>query len=112
MAGTVHTSGKARVNVEKLQKMAGVVRTDGKGSVRRKKKAVHKLNIIDDKRLLSTSKRIQEEMMNSQSSLLVKLLKLLMRKDINVARYHCIGSVGEAFWLCNFWNSINPSSMP
>ncbi|GKA67771.1 nascent polypeptide-associated complex subunit beta-like protein [Tanacetum coccineum] len=29
-----------------------------------------------------------------------------------VAQYHCIGSVGETFWLRNFWNSIIPSSMP
>nr|GEV44175.1 hypothetical protein [Tanacetum cinerariifolium] len=46
------------MNVEKLQKMAGAVRTGGKGSVRRKKKAVHKPNTTDDKRLLSTLKRI------------------------------------------------------
>ncbi|GJY55399.1 nascent polypeptide-associated complex subunit beta-like protein [Tanacetum coccineum] len=46
------------MNVEKLQKMAGAVRTGGKGSVRRKKKAVHKTNTNDDKRLQSTLKRI------------------------------------------------------
>ncbi|KAI3788348.1 hypothetical protein L2E82_01110 [Cichorium intybus] len=48
----------AKMNVEKLQKMAGVVRTGGKGSVRRKKKAVHKTTTTDDKRLQSTLKRI------------------------------------------------------
>ncbi|CAK9312091.1 unnamed protein product [Citrullus colocynthis] len=42
----------------KLQKMAGAVRTGGKGSVRRKKKAVHKTTTTDDKRLQSTLKRI------------------------------------------------------
>ncbi|KAI3788351.1 hypothetical protein L2E82_01113 [Cichorium intybus] len=46
------------MNVEKLQKMAGAVRTGGKGSVRRKKKAVHKTTTTDDKRLQSTLKRI------------------------------------------------------
>ncbi|GAA0154116.1 DNA-binding transcription factor [Lithospermum erythrorhizon] len=46
------------MNVEKLMKMAGAVRTGGKGSVRRKKKAVHKTNTTDDKRLQSTLKRI------------------------------------------------------
>ncbi|XP_076913964.1 basic transcription factor 3-like [Bidens hawaiensis] len=46
------------MNVEKLQKMAGAVRTGGKGSVRRKKKAVHKATTTDDKRLQSTLKRI------------------------------------------------------
>ncbi|CAM8990257.1 unnamed protein product [Rhodiola kirilowii] len=43
---------------EKLMKMAGAVRTGGKGSVRRKKKAVHKTTTNDDKRLQSTLKRI------------------------------------------------------
>ncbi|KAJ0713809.1 putative nascent polypeptide-associated complex NAC domain, NAC A/B domain superfamily [Helianthus annuus] len=38
--------------------MAGAVRTGGKGSVRRKKKAVHKTTTTDDKRLQSTLKRI------------------------------------------------------
>ncbi|KAJ0808100.1 putative nascent polypeptide-associated complex NAC domain, NAC A/B domain superfamily [Helianthus annuus] len=46
------------MNVEKLQKMAGAVRTGGKGSVRRKKKAVHKTTSTDDKRLQSTLKRL------------------------------------------------------
>ena len=38
--------------------MAGAVRTGGKGSVRRKKKAIHKTATTDDKRLQSTLKRI------------------------------------------------------
>ncbi|KAL9228771.1 hypothetical protein vseg_004316 [Gypsophila vaccaria] len=46
------------MNVEKLMKMAGAVRTGGKGSVRRKKKAVHKTTTTDDKRLQSTLKRL------------------------------------------------------
>ncbi|KAI7748951.1 hypothetical protein M8C21_004904 [Ambrosia artemisiifolia] len=46
------------MNVEKLMKMAGAVRTGGKGSMRRKKKAVHKTNTTDEKRLQSTLKRI------------------------------------------------------
>ncbi|XP_076881268.1 nascent polypeptide-associated complex subunit beta-like [Bidens hawaiensis] len=46
------------MNVEKLQKMAGAVRTGGKGSVRRKKKAVHKTTSTDDKKLQSTLKRL------------------------------------------------------
>ncbi|KAD3338605.1 hypothetical protein R6Q59_026541 [Mikania micrantha] len=46
------------MNVEKLMKMAGAVRTGGKGSMRRKKKAVHKTTTTDDKRLQSTLKRI------------------------------------------------------
>ncbi|URE04116.1 transcription factor BTF3 [Musa troglodytarum] len=48
----------AKMNVEKLMKMAGAVRTGGKGSMRRKKKAVHKTTTTDDKRLQSTLKRI------------------------------------------------------
>ncbi|CAL1393846.1 unnamed protein product [Linum trigynum] len=39
-------------------KMAGSVRTGGKGTVRRKKKAVHKSTTTDDKKLQSTLKRI------------------------------------------------------
>ncbi|OAY76699.1 Transcription factor BTF3 [Ananas comosus] len=46
------------MNVEKLKKMAGAVRTGGKGSMRRKKKAVHKATTTDDKRLQSTLKRV------------------------------------------------------
>ncbi|KAL0350400.1 UNVERIFIED_CONTAM: Nascent polypeptide-associated complex subunit beta [Sesamum radiatum] len=47
-----------KMNVEKLRKMAGSVRTGGKGTMRRKKKAVHKTTTTDDKRLQSTLKRI------------------------------------------------------
>ncbi|XP_057458487.1 basic transcription factor 3-like [Lotus japonicus] len=46
------------MNVERLMKMAGSVRTGGKGTMRRKKKAVHKTTTTDDKRLQSTLKRI------------------------------------------------------
>jgi nascent polypeptide-associated complex subunit beta len=46
------------MNREKLAKMAGSVRTGGKGSVRRKKKAVHKTTSTDDKRLQNTLKRL------------------------------------------------------
>nr|GMD01343.1 nascent polypeptide-associated complex subunit beta-like [Ipomoea batatas]GME17535.1 nascent polypeptide-associated complex subunit beta-like [Ipomoea batatas] len=38
--------------------MAGSARTGGKGTMRRKKKAVHKTTTTDDKRLQSTLKRI------------------------------------------------------
>eukprot|EP00897_Mesotaenium_endlicherianum_P009995 jgi/Mesen1/9023/ME000565S08336 len=46
------------MNREKLIRMAGAVRTGGKGSVRRKKKAVHKTTTTDDKRLQNTLKRL------------------------------------------------------
>ncbi|KAI6694301.1 hypothetical protein NL676_022011 [Syzygium grande] len=49
---------QVKMNVEKLMKMAGSVRTGGKGTMRRKKKAVHKTTTTDDKRLQSTLKRI------------------------------------------------------
>jgi nascent polypeptide-associated complex subunit beta len=39
-------------------KMASAVRTGGKGSIRRKKKAVHRATTTDDKKLQSTLKRI------------------------------------------------------
>ncbi|KAJ8568140.1 hypothetical protein K7X08_020862 [Anisodus acutangulus] len=51
-------SSPHKMNVEKLRKMAGSVRTGGKGTMRRKKKAVHKTTTTDDKRLQSTLKRI------------------------------------------------------
>ncbi|TVU44178.1 hypothetical protein EJB05_03613, partial [Eragrostis curvula] len=47
-----------KMNKERLMKMAGAVRTGGKGTVRRKKKAVHKTATTDDKRLQSTLKRV------------------------------------------------------
>ncbi|KAK8559279.1 hypothetical protein V6N13_098857 [Hibiscus sabdariffa] len=51
-------SHTVKMNKERLMKMAGAVRTGGKGSMRRKKKAVHKTTTTDDKRLQSTLKRI------------------------------------------------------
>ena len=46
------------MSVEKLQRMQESVRTGGKGSVRRKKKAQHKTTGTDDKRLQNTLKRL------------------------------------------------------
>ena len=46
------------MNPEKLAKMAAQVRPGGKGSVRRKKKAIHKTTTTDDKRLQNTLKRL------------------------------------------------------
>ncbi|EFJ19435.1 hypothetical protein SELMODRAFT_107673 [Selaginella moellendorffii] len=43
---------------DRLMKMATAVRTGGKGTVRRKKKAVHKTATTDDKRLQNTLKRL------------------------------------------------------
>ncbi|CAL5222390.1 g4747 [Coccomyxa viridis] len=51
-------AASSKMNVERLQKMAGTVRTGGKGTVRRKKKAVHKVSTTDDKRLQATLKRL------------------------------------------------------
>merc|ERR1712184_179339 len=48
----------ADMNPEKLAKMAAQFRTGGKGSVRRKKKAIHKTTTTDDKRLQNTLKRL------------------------------------------------------
>jgi nascent polypeptide-associated complex subunit beta len=46
------------MNAEKLAKLAAQVRTGGKGSVRRKKKAVHKTVSQNDQRLQLTLKRL------------------------------------------------------
>lgn len=43
---------------DRLMKMASAVRTGGKGTMRRKKKAVHKTTSTDDKRLQNTLKRL------------------------------------------------------
>ena len=51
-------AARAAMNAEKLAKMAASVRTGGKGSVRRKKKAIHKTTTTDDKRLQNTLKRL------------------------------------------------------
>lgn len=51
--------GVDKEKLAKLQRMAGSVRVGGKGSVRRKKKAVHKAAPTDDKRLQTTLKRLQ-----------------------------------------------------
>lgn len=53
------TSNIDKEKLAKLQRMAANVRTGGKGSVRRKKKAVHKAAPTDDKRLQTTLKRLQ-----------------------------------------------------
>ncbi|KAG8461003.1 hypothetical protein KFE25_010754 [Diacronema lutheri] len=52
------TRGLTAMNQDKLKKMAESVRTGGKGSVRRKKKAIHKTTTTDDKRLQNTLKRL------------------------------------------------------
>ena len=46
------------MNADKLARLAAAVRTGGPGSVRRKKKAVHKNATADDKKLQSTLKRL------------------------------------------------------
>ena len=56
--GDSKAAAVAVMNAEKLAKMAAQVRTGGKGSVRRKKKAIHKTTTTDDKRLQNTLKRL------------------------------------------------------
>jgi nascent polypeptide-associated complex subunit beta len=46
------------MNAEKLKKLQGEVRIGGKGSARRKKKIVHRMNVVDDKKLQSTLKKV------------------------------------------------------
>eukprot|EP01024_Parvocaulis_polyphysoides_P026130 TRINITY_DN2383_c1_g2_i1.p2 TRINITY_DN2383_c1_g2~~TRINITY_DN2383_c1_g2_i1.p2 ORF type:complete len:173 (-),score=43.44 TRINITY_DN2383_c1_g2_i1:176-634(-) len=46
------------MDVERLKKLAGSSQMGGKGTMRRKKKAVHKTNMNDDKRLQATLKRL------------------------------------------------------
>ncbi|KAA8499517.1 Basic transcription factor 3 [Porphyridium purpureum] len=53
--------GGVKTNTEKLaklEKMAAMARTGGKGTVRRKKKAVHKAAPTDDKKVQSTLKKL------------------------------------------------------
>eukprot|EP01098_Paradermamoeba_levis_P005085 TRINITY_DN2163_c0_g1_i2.p1 TRINITY_DN2163_c0_g1~~TRINITY_DN2163_c0_g1_i2.p1 ORF type:complete len:174 (-),score=87.11 TRINITY_DN2163_c0_g1_i2:162-617(-) len=46
------------MNAEKLKKLQAEVRIGGKGTPRRKKKAVHKANAGDDKRIQQTLKKL------------------------------------------------------
>jgi nascent polypeptide-associated complex subunit beta len=46
------------MNAEKLKKLQGEVRIGGKGSARRKKKIVHRMTVVDDKKLQSTLKKV------------------------------------------------------
>jgi len=57
-AGGLGVQARMPVDQEKLAKLQASVRTGGKGSVRRKKKAVHKTASADDKRLQGTLKRL------------------------------------------------------
>jgi len=57
-AATTEETDRAKLVKERLAKLQDSVRTGGKGSVRRKKKAVHKVNATDDKRLQTTLKRL------------------------------------------------------
>jgi len=47
------------MNAEKLKRLQTAVRTGGKGSVRRKRKVVHKQGAADDKKLQATFKRLK-----------------------------------------------------
>jgi len=49
---------KAKMNQDKLLKMQQQVRIGGKGSVRRKKKVVHRSSATDDKKLQSSLKKL------------------------------------------------------
>lgn len=51
-------SNKAKMNREKLARMQQQVRIGGKGSVRRKKKIVHRSSATDDKKLQSSLKKL------------------------------------------------------
>ncbi|CAG0912686.1 unnamed protein product [Notodromas monacha] len=52
------TRKEKKMNTEKLKKLQGEVRIGGKGSARRKKKVVHRVNVIDDRKLQSTLKKL------------------------------------------------------
>ena len=50
------------MNAEKLKLLQAQVRTGGKGSVRRKKKVVHRTATTDDKKLQSSLKKLSGEL--------------------------------------------------
>eukprot|EP00999_Lentomonas_sp_LEN2_P000976 NODE_1983_length_681_cov_112.532491_g1933_i0.p1 GENE.NODE_1983_length_681_cov_112.532491_g1933_i0~~NODE_1983_length_681_cov_112.532491_g1933_i0.p1 ORF type:complete len:163 (+),score=54.68 NODE_1983_length_681_cov_112.532491_g1933_i0:140-628(+) len=58
MATAEAPSGPSAKRIAMLEKMAENVRTGGKGSMRRKKKAPHKTNAADDKKLQSSLKKL------------------------------------------------------
>merc|ERR1712168_667 len=55
---SAHTPLNSTINQEKLLKMQAQVRIGGKGSVRRKKKVVHRSSATDDKKLQSSLKKL------------------------------------------------------
>ena len=50
------------MNAEKLKMLQAQVRTGGKGTVRRKKKVVHRTATTDDKKLQSSLKKLSGEL--------------------------------------------------
>merc|ERR1712042_410781 len=55
---SAHTPLNSTMNQEKLAKMQAQVRIGGKGSVRRKKKVVHRSSATDDKKLQASLKKL------------------------------------------------------
>ena len=52
---------EVKMNQEKLKLLQAQVRTGGKGTVRRKKKVVHRTATTDDKKLQSSLKKLSGE---------------------------------------------------
>merc|ERR1712168_1622516 len=55
---SAHTPLNSTMNQEKLAKMQAQVRIGGKGSVRRKKKVIHRSSATDDKKLQASLKKL------------------------------------------------------
>ncbi|KAG8081615.1 hypothetical protein GUJ93_ZPchr0755g29160 [Zizania palustris] len=117
----------ANMNKERLMKMAGAVRTGGKGTMRRKKKAVHKTATTDDKRLQSTLKRVGvntipaiEEVNIFKDDLVIQFVNPKVQASIaathgwSVAPHRprsfkmfCLGSLTN--WVLITWNTLRGS---
>lgn len=59
LTAILNSTHQVFMDVERLQRLANAVRTGGKGSVRRKKKAAHKVTSGDDTRLQNCLRRMQ-----------------------------------------------------
>eukprot|EP00892_Ulva_mutabilis_P006870 jgi/Ulvmu1/4555/UM002_0283.1 len=69
------------MDVDRLKKITGAVRTGGKGTVRRKKKAMHKPAATDDKRLQNTLKRLGVNIIPGIEEVMI------MKEDSNVIHF-------------------------
>ena len=98
--------------------MAGAVRTGGKGSMRRKKKAVHKTTTTDDKRLQSTLKRVGvnsipgiEEVNIFKDDVVIQFLNPKVQASIGANTWVVSGTPQTKNLLPSIINQLGPDNL-